>query len=262
MARYTTILFDMFDTLVRFDRTRLPAARIGGREVRSSVPVLHALAADDWPGVDLETFYAAFLWAYEESERIRAATHREVPARERFGLFYRRVGMIPDAVPPALTERLLATHMRCLAGAAEPMVGLVDLLDWLGGRYRLGVVSNFDYTPTVHHILAEGGILSRFDAVVVSDAVGWRKPHRVIFETALATLGVRAEECLFVGDRPEIDVAGAKAMGMGAAWLNPAGSPWPADLPAPDFDIGGLAELRQVLEMAARTPLTGEPPLR
>jgi putative hydrolase of the HAD superfamily len=138
--------------------------------------------------------------------------------------------------------------MTCLASAAEPMPGQEELLDWLRGRYRLGVVSNFDYTPTVHRILMEGGILGRFETVVVSDEVGWRKPRPVIFQRALAAMGLRPEECLFIGDRPEIDVAGAKAMGMGAAWLNPDRAPLPPGLPAPDLDISGLAELRRALE--------------
>ena len=248
MAPYSAVLFDMFDTLVRFDRGRLPAATIGGREVRSSVPMLHDVAAAALPGVGLETFHDAFFWSYQEAERIRADTHVEVPAHRRLEIFYRRMGVDPATVPRAVTERLLLTHMTCLASAAEPMPGQEELLDWLRGRYRLGVVSNFDYTPTVHRILMEGGILGRFETVVVSDEVGWRKPRPVIFQRALAAMGLRPEECLFIGDRPEIDVAGAKAMGMAAAWLNPDRAPLPPGLPAPDLDISGLAELRRALE--------------
>src|SRR5215467_8375230 len=137
MARYSAVLFDMFDTLVRFDRRRLPTATIGGRQVRSSAPMLHGIAASTLPGVGLETFYDAFLWSYEEAERIREGTHEEVPAHRRLEIFYRRLVVDPAAVPPAVTERLLATHMACLAGAAEPMPGQGELLDWLGGRCRL-----------------------------------------------------------------------------------------------------------------------------
>lgn len=248
MKRYGAVLFDMFDTLVRFDRGRLPAAHIGGREVRSSVPELHGVAASALPGVGLEAFYDAFLWSYQEAERLRADTHAEVPARRRLELFYSRVGADPAAIPPEVTERLLATHMACLAGAAEPMPGQAELLDWLKGRYRLAVVSNFDYTPTVQRILTDGGILGRFETVIVSDAVGWRKPRPDIFERALADLGVTAGECLFIGDRPEIDVAGAKGVGMAAAWLNVDRAPLPPGLPAPDLDLASLAGLRPALE--------------
>jgi putative hydrolase of the HAD superfamily len=147
-----------------------------------------------------------------------------------------------------VTESILATHMACLTGAALPMPGQEALLDWLGRRYRLAIVSNFDYTPTVRSILAEAGILGRFETVVVSDAVGWRKPRADIFERALTEMGLSPGECLFVGDRPEIDVAGAKGMGMAAAWLNPERAPLPPGLPAPDLDLASLPDLRRALE--------------
>jgi HAD superfamily hydrolase (TIGR01549 family) len=245
---YTTILFDLFDTLVRFEGRRLPSVTVRGREVRSSVASLYPIAMATLPGVSLETFYEAFSWSYQEADRRRASDHREIPAPERFGLFYGRLGLEAVCVPDELTDRLLTAHMTCLAAAAEPMPGRHDLLDWLTGRYRLGLVSNFDYTPTVERILREAGLLDRFEAIIVSDAVGWRKPRAAIFETAFACMGVRPRECLFVGDRPEIDVAGAKGVGMDVAWLNPERVPFPEGLPAPDFDLPGLADLRTILE--------------
>lgn len=248
MRRYTTILFDLFDTLTRFDRRRLPAIRINGREVRTSAAEIYPGVAALLPGVSLEAFYEAFLWSYAEAERRRAADHREIPARERLGFCYARLGFGPGEVPEALSERLLAGHMACLARVAEPVPGRAELLDWLAGQYRLGIVSNFDYTPTVRRVLEEAGLLERFDAVVVSDAVGWRKPAPAIFRAAFERLGVSPAECLFVGDRPEIDVAGAKGVGMAAAWLNPEGAPLPPGLPAPDFTLARLAELRGILE--------------
>jgi putative hydrolase of the HAD superfamily len=248
MAGYTTVLFDMFDTLVRFDRTRLPVLQLDGRQVHSSVARLFPLATTVLPGVTREAFYEAFLASYREAERRRGAEHREVPALERFGYCYAQLGADPAAVPADVTERLIGLHASCLAEAAEPLPGRPELLDWLAGRFRLGLVSNFDYSPTVRRILADGGILDRFDVVIVSDAVGWRKPSPRIFEAAFSGMGVGAAECLFVGDRPEIDVAGAQGVGMDVAWFNPEGAPFPPDAPPPDYTVAGLAELRPILE--------------
>lgn len=248
MGRYTTVLFDLFDTLVRFDRGRLPRVLVSGREVRSSVGSLYPVAAEALPGVTLDAFYDAFLASYREAERRREADHREVPAPERFGFCYARLGVDPATVPTALTARLIEIHAACLAEVAEPLPGRRALLDWLVGRYRLGLVSNFDHSPAVRRILADAGILDYFEAIVISDAVGWRKPSPRIFETVFAQLGVRAPECLFVGDRPEIDVVGAKAVGMDVAWMNPGAVPFPGGIPSPDFTLGGLEDLRPVLE--------------
>jgi FMN phosphatase YigB (HAD superfamily) len=251
--RYTTVLFDLFDTLVRLERDRLPAVQIDGREVRSSVARLYPAAAAALPGLRVEALYEALVWSYQEAERRRGATHREVPARQRLGLCYARLGVDPDAVPAGLTDRLLELHMVCLADAARAVPGQGALLDWLRGRYRLGLVSNFDYSPTVARILAHGGLTERFETVVVSDEVGWRKPSPAIFEAAFARLGVTREECLFVGDRPELDVIGAKAVGMAVAWLNADGAAFPPALPPPDFTLSDLVDLRTVLEEAEKS---------
>jgi FMN phosphatase YigB (HAD superfamily) len=251
MSAYTTVLFDMFDTLVRLDRERLPRVRIKGRDVASSVGRLFPAAAPALPGVSVEAFYEAFLASYRDAEEHRGIDHREVSAFERFGFCYARLGVDPATVPRALTEGLIEIHSRCLAAVAEPLPGRPGLLDWLSGRYRLGLVSNFDYAPTVLRILEADGILERFEVVLVSDRVGWRKPSARIFEAALARLGVEAGNCLFVGDRPDIDVAGAHRVGMAAAWLNPGAEPLPEGLPAPDFTLSWLGDVRGVLETAS-----------
>ncbi len=255
MPRYRAVLFDMFDTLVRFNRDRLPRLQLDGREVHSSVAWLYPVAAAALPGVTVDAFYEAFLGAYRDAERRREVDHREIPAPERFGFCYARLGVDPSSVPSGLTERLIQLHMACLADVAEPLPGRPELLEWLAGRYRLALVSNFDYTPTVRRILDEHGILGCFEAILVSDVVGWRKPSPRIFEAAFDCLGVRAADCLFVGDRPDLDVAGAKGVGMDVAWLNPGRDDFPDGLPAPDYTLDRLGGLRDVLER-----LEGQPP--
>lgn len=53
-----------------------------------------------------------------------------------------------------------------------------------------------------------------FDAVVVSGAVGVKKPDPAIFAPALEQTGLAADEAIFVGDSLEDDVAGARAAGL------------------------------------------------
>jgi HAD superfamily hydrolase (TIGR01509 family) len=243
--RYRAVLFDLFDTLVRFDRTRLPEIRVDGTTVRSTAAHLLPLLAPHAPGLDLPRLYEALLWSWQEAERRRGADHREVRAEERFGLLLGRLGLEPSRLPAGVIEALITTHQRLLAGAAELPEGHRRLVRRLAARYRLAVVSNFDYAPTAHGIL--GALAPLFRTVVVSADVGWRKPKPVIFDVALAALGVRPAEALFVGDRAEIDVLGAKGVGMGAAWLNPEAQPCPAGVPAPDFELRALEELEPLL---------------
>lgn len=64
------------------------------------------------------------------------------------------------------------------------------------------------------------GIGDLFDVIVYSAELGIHKPDRRIFDHAAAMLGVSNEECLFVGDDPDSDVAGALSAGMEVVWLD------------------------------------------
>ncbi len=58
------------------------------------------------------------------------------------------------------------------------------------------------------------GVADAIDAVVSSHSCGWQKPHRQIFERALALADARADEAFMVGDRLDADVLGASRLGM------------------------------------------------
>ena len=90
------------------------------------------------------------------------------------------------------------------------------LLDALRRRgLKLALVSN-TASPEwlLHPVLERQGLVERVDAIVLSSEVGKRKPHPAVFERALAELGVRPEDALFVGDRLDADVVGASRVGM------------------------------------------------
>ncbi len=75
---------------------------------------------------------------------------------------------------------------------------------------------------------------------------GYMKPHRSIFEAALAQAGVRPDEAVMVGDSIKHDIDGALAIGMRAVLLRRSGELPPA-LP-PDLPVlTTLAELPELL---------------
>ena len=91
-----------------------------------------------------------------------------------------------------------------------------------------------------------GGLIT----VSVSSAEhGYMKPHRSIFDTALAKAGVQPEEAVMVGDSIKHDIEGALALGMRAVLLRRSGELPPAlppDLPV----ITTLADLPALLAIA------------
>lgn len=82
--------------------------------------------------------------------------------------------------------------------------------------YRLGIISDTSLTPgrLLVRFLEADGLLVYFQALTFSDATGYTKPDRRMFERTLAHLGAVPVEAAHVGDTPRTDIAGARALGM------------------------------------------------
>lgn len=82
---------------------------------------------------------------------------------------------------------------------------------------RLGLLSNAPYPPHTMRRMMEGqGIAQRFDEIVLSSEIGWRKPAPEAFAALLARLDIPADRAWFIGDELEADIEGARAAGMTA----------------------------------------------
>ena len=82
---------------------------------------------------------------------------------------------------------------------------------------RLGVITNGG-VERQQRKLELLGISSWFDAIVISEAEGVRKPDPEIFRRALARCSVESSEAIFVGDHPDADIGGALNAGLRAVW--------------------------------------------
>lgn len=179
-----------------------------------------------------------------------------IPWKERFHRLYRAEGLAPsgetfdrvfyradDALVGAIPEILSfdETVMRLATGVSEGL-GVRDsavsarvarrflddargvlhrnraLLDRLGHRYRLGVVSNF--YGNLAAVCHDAGIAPFFGVLVDSTRAGVCKPDPRIFGLALQALGVSPAEAVFVGDSPGRDMHGARGTGMRHVWLS------------------------------------------
>jgi len=133
------------------------------------------------------------------------------------------------------------------------------LLARLHGRYGLAILSNWPLAWAIDAIAEHAGWIRYLDAIVVSQRVGWVKPHRAIFAATTEALNVAPDELLHVGDDWAADVVGAKRAGARAAYLDtrPAASPLPSSVPdgsvEPDVILRDLVEIEGYLSsLAAR----------
>jgi len=62
------------------------------------------------------------------------------------------------------------------------------------------------------------GLNPYFDVVLISGAIGYRKPHPLVFQNLTDLLKVKKHRLLFVGDDPEPDIKGAREAGLRPIW--------------------------------------------
>jgi FMN phosphatase YigB (HAD superfamily) len=81
---------------------------------------------------------------------------------------------------------------------------------------------------------------------MVSGNVGYVKPGKRIFREALRQMNAQADEAIFIGDDPEADIDGAKALGMRTVWINTSGAPGHEKTQA-DYQIRRLRQILKIL---------------
>jgi FMN phosphatase YigB (HAD superfamily) len=89
---------------------------------------------------------------------------------------------------------------------------------------------------------------------IASGEVGFGKPDRRIFTTALERLGVRAGEAIAIGDSLERDVLGAHNAGLRSIWLNREGWTEPGPVVA-DAETASLSEVPEIVAALAASNL-------
>lgn len=111
---------------------------------------------------------------------------------------------------------------------------------------KLGIISNGKTDFQMANIKALG-IEGYFDSILISEAVGLRKPDPSIFKKGLEALGVSASGSIFLGDHPENDVTASKRTGMIGIWKRD--DFWHSA--EADFIIDELEELLDIIEIGA-----------
>jgi len=131
----------------------------------------------------------------------------------------------------------------------EAVPGVAAALAALQGHCRLVLATNAadSGAALVREALARVGLEGHFDAVLTARELGVRKPEPAFFAAVLRESGTAAAEAAVVGDDYPVDVAGARALGLRAVWLNPGRAPCPSPHPQYDAELQTMAELPAAL---------------
>lgn len=182
---------------------------------------------------------------------------QDVPKKkyiERFNILEKRGYVWKDFVYQQLAEEfslsdvtwetLLEDYVNQFQYFCVPFDGLSQVLSDLKERgFLLGIISNGRGKFQMDNI-ERLGIEHFFDAILISEWEGIKKPDPAIFHRALQLLEVTAAESVFIGDHPVNDVQAAMNVGMKGIWKKD--HQWQET--NADIIVNDLAEIPNVIE--------------
>jgi len=148
-------------------------------------------------------------------------------------------------IPQKLVHQLVEVFVSPILRDPPDLIdGAEEILIQLKKKgYKVGLICNTGRTPgrTIRVLLERLGMTKYFDVTTFSDELKIRKPDPRIFLHTLSQLKSQPQSSAHVGDLIDVDVWGAKNVGMVSVHFNP--DLIPCDDIGPDFAIGQLKEL-------------------
>ena len=205
---YKHLFFDLDHTLWDFDAN----AKLTLMELYDTLG-LKVRGVDDF-----ETFYRNYLahnaklWARYRNGYIRQAELRV--KRMRLTLLDFKIG------DEALAETMSKNFLDMLPSRNRLFPYAIEILEYLSNKnYKLHLITN-GFEEVQHHKIKHSGISRFFDKVITSEGSNSLKPHKEIFDFALAASKADIKESIMLGDDLEADIIGAAKAGIDQVFIN------------------------------------------
>jgi putative hydrolase of the HAD superfamily len=241
--RITAVIFDLDDTLIDWSGQEIHGAAIGNRHLHL---VYAHLASQGHTLPERDEFLDCFgrvlvhLWT-EAKETWAGVSLAQVMER---ALQESKL----DVTLVDMPELLRVYNWQPVPGV-RPYPDTIPTLQTLHQRgYKLGLITNAMQPMWMRDVELETyGLLEYLDARVTSGDTGYMKPHPAIYQHILALLATEPAQAVFVGDRPENDIAGANAAGLTSILITPTHLNYNLNGARPDYTISRLSELLPIL---------------
>ena len=206
-------IFDLGSTLIRFDGD-WPIL------LQESLDLLIDQLQEDGLDFDRSDFRSAFERALEAYDHQRQSNQLE---RSTASLLQETLSPFGcEEISPDILGRGLKRFYSVSETHWQPMPALHTVLDELQDEGRLlGLISNAGDAENVQRLIDKVEIRDYFDPIIISAALGIRKPDPRLFEMVLDQWQVNPESIVMIGDRLEADILGAQNAGIHQIWLKP-----------------------------------------
>lgn len=206
--KYKHLFFDLDHTLWDFDAN-----------ARETLLQLHVNLQLAEKGIgDFDRFYTTYL---AHNERLWAKYRAGDIKQEELRLKRMWLTLLDFKIADEdLARQLSELFLQLLPTRTILFPDTKEVLQYLADKgYALHLITN-GFEEVQRNKLRSSGLAPFFKVVITSEGSNSLKPQREIFEYALKKTGARVEQSLMIGDAPDIDVAGALAVGMDAVHVN------------------------------------------
>ena len=205
------VFFDLGNTLMYFDA---PQGEILDQADRAMVKFIASAGYDLNAAQFLNEFKTRIHEYYHERDTDLMEYTSEYVLRQTLAVFG-----YPDPPQEHIKQALIALYS-VTQTYWQPEADAVSTLRQLKSDHlRLGLISNASDANDVDALIDKGNFCPFFDQILVSAAVGYRKPHPRMFELALDFFKVAPHETVMVGDTLDADILGANRMGIHSIWI-------------------------------------------
>ncbi|WP_347374198.1 YjjG family noncanonical pyrimidine nucleotidase [Aequorivita sp. Q41] len=203
-SEITDVFFDLDHTLWDFDRNSSLAFERVFKKHNIDLSLTDFLK--EYEPINL------VYWKKYREERVTKEELRRGRLTETFKIF-------KVQYPLATIDALADSYIEELPVDNHLFVDTIAILNYLSSKYKLHIITNgFE---TVQHLkLQNSGIKKYFSTVTTSEEIGLKKPHPLVFQTALKKASALAKKSIMIGDSLEADIMGANKAGMHTLFFN------------------------------------------
>jgi putative hydrolase of the HAD superfamily len=141
---------------------------------------------------------------------------KEVLSSLRFADTLRNFGIDDEALAEKLSDFYLFHSPRNVFLFPYAL----ETLAYLKQRYKLHIITN-GFEEVQRTKLDVSGLREYFTTVITSEEAGVKKPDKGIFYYALKKTSAFPDESIMIGDDLEVDILGARAVGIQGVYFNP-----------------------------------------
>jgi len=237
--KYKAALFDLGSTLIEFENQDWPT--LGRMGIKAAYPFMK----DRFPQLPELNEFGPTFYQYLRDILDQRTDHTEVELRDSCTKVFQRMGLAMDN---GIVEEFVDIYYKPVTDQISLITGAAEILERLkNAGLIIGLVSNSIF-PEKFHLgeMKRFGLLKYFDFTIFSSSIGTRKPGKTIFEMALARANVTSSQAIFIGDRFDADIIGAKKMGIVSVWKHRENRENPDNV-IPDYSIINLSELETIV---------------